>query len=252
VSDDLFPQTLQLEREELLRLAGVREVPEGEADIVAHVLARRFSCRGFLHDQVPEPVINRLLQVSQLSASWCNTQPWHVIITEGAGTERFREAVYAHATANPPRASDYELPRKYEGVLAERRRETAWRLYDSVGVQKGDRRASFKQGQENYRLFGAPHVMIVTCEDDLAVYGAIDCGIYVGSLLMVAESMGIATIPQAAFAFIAPFVREYFGLPDNRKIICGISFGYADHDHPANGFRTARARHDQAVTWTRD
>ena len=36
-------------------------------------------------------------------------------------------------------------------------------------------------------------------------------------------------------------IRQHFGLGDNRMILCGISFGYEDPDHPANRFRTERA-----------
>ena len=56
------------------------------------------------------------------------------------------------------------------------------------------------QALENFRLFGAPHVLIVTSERDLGVYGAVDCGLYGGSLLLAAQSLGIATIAQAALA----------------------------------------------------
>ena len=40
-----------------------------------------------------------------------------------------------------------------------------------------------------------------------------------------------ASTAQAALAARAPFLREWFGLPDNRKIVCGISFGFADPQH---------------------
>ncbi|MDU3045112.1 MAG: nitroreductase, partial [Bradyrhizobium sp.] len=36
-------------------------------------------------------------------------------------------------------------------------------------------------------------------------------------------------------------VRQHFGLADDRKIVCGISFGYPDLSHKANSYRTSRA-----------
>jgi len=42
-------------------------------------------------------------------------------------------------------------------------------------------------------------------------------------------------------------VRDFFGLSAERWVVCGISFGFADAAHPANGFRTTRA--DDAVSW---
>src|SRR5262249_32098716 len=101
-------------------------------------------------------------------------------------------------------------------------------------------------------LFGAPHLLIVTTEQDLGTYGAIDCGIYLSSLMLLAQSMGIATIAQAAFAMYSPFIRAYFNLPEHRQVVCGLSFGYADDSHPANGFRTTRAPAAEVVTWQFD
>src|SRR3546814_3934948 len=35
--------------------------------------------------------------------------------------------------------------------------------------------------------------------------------------------------------------RSHFAIPDERVIVCGISFGYEDRSDPANAFRTRRA-----------
>ena len=72
---------------------------------------------------------------------------------------------------------------------------------------------------------------------------------YVQTFLLAAQSLGLGAIPQAALAAYAPFIRDFFGLPHNRLIVCGVSFGWPDHDHPANGFRTRRAPTDETVTW---
>lgn len=105
---------------------------------------------------------------------------------------------------------------------------------------------------ENFRLFGAPHVAIVTSDEALGVYGAIDCGAWVANFMLAAQSVGVATIAQGALALHSPFVREHFGLGDERRVICGVSFGYEDTGHPANGFRTGRVPLAQAVSWVED
>ena len=220
--------------------------------ILADLLASRFSCRAFLPDPVPTATIERMLTLAQLSPSWCNSQPWQAIVTEGAGTERFRAALLAHVHATgEPGQPDLPYPVGYFGVYQERRRECGWQLYRSVGVTPGDRVGSAQQAMENFRLFGAPHVMIVTSERDLGVYGAVDCGLYVGNLLLAAESLGVATIAQAALARCSPFLHEHFAIPPSRTVVCGISFGYADTRHKANGFRTRRADLAEAVHWVR-
>ena len=219
-----------------------------DAEILECLLSTRHSCRGFLGEPVDDHLIARILSISQRTPSWCNAQPWQVIITKGAATERFRAALCDHITKNPP-APDMAFPREYRGAYLERRRACGFRLYEAVGVARGDREAYAKQGFENYRLFGAPHVAIVTSDEALGTYGAVDCGAYVNTFLLAAQSLGVASIPQAALASHSKFVREHFGLGDDRLVVCGISFGYEDRASMANGFRTDRASLDEVATW---
>jgi nitroreductase len=234
--------------------------PEGDwpedSRSLARLMASRYSCRGYLPDPVPRPVIERFLEIAQLSASWCNSQPWQVIVTEGAGTERLRRELHAVAVEDdasnpgaPVMQPDLPYPVAYRGVYKERQREVGWQLYESVGVAYGDRAASRVQVLRNFELFGAPHMLLITSERDLGVYGAIDCGLYLGNVLLAAESVGVATIAQAALARYGPFMRNHFKIPEHRVIVAGISFGYADRQHPANAFRSRRADLGEVVQW---
>lgn len=216
---------------------------------LARLLAERYSCRAFHPDPVPRSVIDAILQLAQCAPSWCNVQPWQVIITEGAATAHFADALYAHAASGVASKFDFDPPQGYHGIYDARRKETAWQLYDSLGIQRGDRAASGKQAAENFRLFGAPHAALITTDRRLGVYGVLDCGCYLTSFLLAAQSQGIATIPQAALAAYSPFVRQYFGVPEDRQVVCGVSFGYADAKHPVNGFRTARADIEEAAVF---
>nr|GLK33175.1 hypothetical protein GCM10017611_00170 [Rhodococcus wratislaviensis] len=171
-----------------------------------------------------------------------------MLLTEGAGTEAFRAALSNHAKTGE-RKPDLAFPEAYEGVYRTRRRDSAVMLYESLGIGRGDRVKSAAQAAKNFELFGAPHVAIITTEAALGVYGAVDCGIFVGNFLLAAESAGVGAVPQAAVAVYAPFIRDYFGLPDSRRIVCGISFGWADPSHPANNVRTTRETVDNIVDW---
>jgi nitroreductase len=225
----------------------------GDSAALERLLKRRYSCRGFLPQPVAPHLIERVLALAQRTASWCNAQPWQLVITSGEATERFRRALleemqrpHAEAADEPP---DFPWPTAYRDAYQARRRECGFGLYDAVGIARGDRAASARQAMENFRLFGAPHVAIVTTPADLGVYGAVDCGAYVQNFMLAATSLGLATIAQAALATRPAFIRRHFGLPDDRRIVCGISFGYEDPAHPANAFRTTRADWRGEVTW---
>ena len=83
------------------------------------------------------------------------------------------------------------------------------------------------------------------------MYGAVDCGGFVSTFLLAAQSLGVATVAQAALARYSPFVRRHFEIPDDRLIVCGISFGYADQNHLVNSYRTSRAPLSEAVSFKR-
>lgn len=212
------------------------------AQVLEDVFRDRWSCRAFTPEEVPDGVIERLLAMAQHAPSWCNTQPWQVIITAGEGTERFRRELVEHITESGPYSRpDFSMPAKYTGVYRERRRESGLQLYQAVGVGRGDRVASARQAFKNYEFFGAPHVAILTVPAEQADYGAVDSGIYVSYFLLAAHSLGLGAISQAALAQVAPFIRTYFSVPETRRVLLGISFGYPDLDHPVNQFRTTRA-----------
>jgi len=217
-----------------------------DVDALERLLADRWSCRGYTDEQVPRDVIERLLTIAQRTPSWCNTQPWQLVITSGDETVRLKEALLESFDSA---GSDFDFPDAYNGVYRERRRESGWQLYDAVGVEKGDREASALQMLRNFEFFGAPHVAILTTDADLGVYGAIDCGLYVDSFLLAAQALGLGACAQAALAAAAPFLRDHFDLPDTRKVVCGIAFGHPDVDHPTNTYRTSRASLDEVVTF---
>lgn len=212
------------------------------------LLNERYSCRAFLPRPVDTATVTHMLEIAQRTPSWCNSQPWQVVITRGLATDRFRTALCEYVAAHE-REPDYTFPREYRGVYLERRRECGFQLYESVGIARGDREASARQAMENYRLFGAPHAMVVTTDEALGVSGILDCGAWVNNFMLAARSFGVASIAQAALGAHPKFLRAYFGLPPERLVVCGISFGYEDADHPVNRFRTSRAAVDSVVRW---
>lgn len=217
---------------------------ETDIDALEHLLAARQSCRAFRPDPVPSDVIARIVTGAGRAPSWCNAQPWQVVVTRGEATERFRAALLDEVATGTP-APDLTWPERYPGAHGARRRECGLQLYEAVGIAREDRTARAEQSMENYRLFGAPHVAIVHSEAALGPYGAMDSGGFVTAFMLAATALGVGSIAQASVAAYAPFVRAHFGLPETRLILCAISFGWPDPAHPANAFRTRRAALDE-------
>ncbi len=217
-------------------------------DTLAEVFSNRFSCRAFKPDPVPRADIERIVGLARRAPSWCNAQPWQLVITSGAETEQFRTALQAEV-AEASHHSDIPFPETYSGVYLSRRRTCGFQLYEAVGIARTDRAARAEQMLRNFALFDAPHVALVTSPTELGAYGAMDCGGFVTAFTTAATALGIATVPQAAVASYSPFVHRHFGIGADRLLLCAISFGYADRDDPANAFRTERAEVDEIVDW---
>jgi len=212
------------------------------------LMAARHSCRAFRPDPVPREVIGRILTTARRTPSWCNAQPWNLVITSGAETDAFRAALLAEAETGSHQP-DIPFPASYSGPYQQRRRTCGWALYDAVGVEKGDRAGSAQQGMRNFALFDAPHCVIVSSPVELGTYGAMDCGGFVTAFTLAAQAEGVASIPQAAVASYSPLVHRHFGIGEDMLVLCAISFGYSDTEDPANSFRTERAALDEFVDW---
>ena len=213
------------------------------------VVRSRYSCRKYLPQPVPRPTIEKILDLAQKTPSWCNCQPWQVLLVSGEAIEKFRKALHAHAIQASAIKPYFAFPLRYEGVYRERRKVCGVQLYQALGIGRENKASAAQQSLENFRFFGAPHVALITTEDQLGVYGAVDCGLYVSNFMLAAQNLGVASIAQAALASYPDFIRNYFGLLPNRKFVCGISFGYADAVQPINGYRTERSPIGEAVTF---
>ena len=218
------------------------------AEILGAVLRARFSCRAYRSEPVPRALIEGALADAQHVASGCNSQPWQVIACGAEETARLAGALYEHA-ARASHQSDIPFPPRYEGVYKTRRSECGWQLYAAVGVEKGDRAGSAAQMRENFRFFGAPHFLLITTPKALGAYGVLDCGAYVTAVLLGLQARGLGSIAMASVAGFSPFVRAWFGIAEDRDILCGIALGWPDRDHPANAFRTSRAAPEEVITW---
>lgn len=215
-------------------------------DTLDGLLTQRHSCRAFLPQPVDSATVERMLAMAQRTASWCNTQPWQIVWTSGAGTTHFRAAMQQAARAQPA-APDIPFPPTYEGEYLARRRASGLQLYAAQQIAREDKAGAAAQALRNYDFFDAPHVLMLLAARSLMPYALVDCGGWVANFLLAAQAHGIAAIPQAALARHSNVVRAHFGIAEDLVVVCGIAFGHGDAAHPANRYRTARAGLEEAV-----
>ncbi|HEY0800992.1 MAG TPA: nitroreductase family protein, partial [Steroidobacteraceae bacterium] len=70
-------------------------------------------------------------------------------------------------------------------------------------------------------------------------------GMFIQTVMLVAQEAGLATCAQEAWAGMHKTVEAHLGLPPELMVYCGLAVGYADMAHPINGFVTDRLSLDE-------
>ena len=199
---------------------------------VFEAIETRKSIRAFTDQPVERALLDRLLEVSQRAPSGTNTQPWHVYLCTGAVKQAITDDVLAMAKAGQAKKyEDYDYyPPVWQDIHQARRRAVGWGLYGLLGIQKGDREASARQGARNFKFFDAPVGLFVTVDSYLARGNWADAGMYIQTLMVAARGLGLHTCPQAAWIQFQEPVFKHLGIPDDQEMVTGMSIGYADPD----------------------
>jgi nitroreductase len=212
---------------------------------------RRRSVRGFLPDEVPEPVLREVFELAQRAPSNCNVQPWSPHVVSGEALRDLRLALTRAGETDEPVRPDYEANWKFTGLYRDRQIDAAVQLYDAMGVGRRDaegRRAAYLR---NYALFDAPHAVFIFMPPSFGLREATDVGMWAQTLMLAMSARGISSCAQGALSLYPDLVRERLGLGADLKLMFGISFGYEDPNVPANAARVGRAPLEDAVQFHR-
>ena len=68
------------------------------------------------------------------------------------------------------------------------------------------------------------------------------------TLMLSAQSHGLATCAQGALATWGSPVRDEFDIPAGYKLLCGLSMGYAS-DHNVNAFNPGTHKSGKTTEW---
>jgi nitroreductase len=221
-------------------LADTRDEHAITAGALERLLSARVSVRAFRPEVLPRERLAALFATAQRAASWCNIQPWRVVVTAPPTTGAVRAALLAAAKAGLP-SPDVAFPLNYPEPYGTHRRACAGALYGAMGLARDDKAGRYDAWLRNFELFDAPHVAIVSVDKRLGPYAFLDIGVWLGTLLAAAAADGIATCPMASLATYPKPLRALLPISDAEHVLFGIALGLADDAAPANTCRTTRA-----------
>ena len=214
------------------------------------VIEQRISVRAYKDKPVEKALVEEILTMAVKAPSWGNTQPWELAAVGGQAkkelSEEFRNLVMGGATPNP----DYTMPDNFSGVYMDRYRMTGKGLFELAGIARDDAQARRNQFVSMFDGFGAPNLVFIIMDEILTTsYSIFDCGAVANYISLLATSRGLGTCLMAALAMYPNPVRKKLNLPENKKIVLGLSLGYPDESSAVNRLRTDREDLDNIVTW---
>ena len=209
---------------------------------VQQALTERKSTRAFLNKPVSKSVIQKILKYARCAPSGVNTQPWNVAVLSGKSKitlqtkieEAFRAGIKSH--------SDYQYyPINWTDQFKARRKECGLLMYGTLGIKREEKQKQLNQWAANYRAFDAPIMLLFFADACIEKGSYIDYGMFLQSVMLMAQFLGLSTCPQASLAEYPDIVKTELNYPKNSILICGMALGYEDETAKVNSYRTPRA-----------
>jgi len=208
----------------------------------------RSSVRAFRPEPLTSEQLAAIFGVAQRAPSWCNVQPWRVVVTQPPATAAIAERLQTAARGGFPQA---ELPflLDYPEPYKKHRQSCGVALYQAMGIAKDDKSRRYDAWLRNYALFDAPHLAVVACDRRLGPYAYVDVGVWLGYVLTACAALNIATCPMASVAAYPAPLRAALPIAETDLILFGLVLGHADDTAPANTCRTSRDTVEANITF---
>jgi len=216
---------------------------------IEQILQNRSSCRSYTKQEVDSDLLQQVFSAAQQSPSNCNVQPWQVLVVSGKKKDELKNKLIQNVMQQQKPNPDFNWNVAYTGEHRDRQFGAANALYTAMDIGREEKQKRQMAMLRNWAFFDAPHVAIFTLDKYLDIMGAVDMGIYAQTLSLLLQEQGISSCMQGALGQFPGPIREMFELPEERGILFGMSFGYADEQAAANQARTDRAELGDSVVF---
>ncbi len=226
-------------------------------DFSEFIRSRR-STRDFKSDPIPKELLDQVLEDAKWSPSWSNTHPYFLAVAQGEKLELIKKELLELFDIAYPAVvggkwqkvklfftrpgwpdGDYRTYFKYPPRLQKFRVATGKAIYEFLGIKRDDAKGRELWWRHNYEFFNAPCAIFVFVHSKMREYSVLDAGIFLQSFMLSAEAHGLGTCAQGTLATWAGPIRKNFEIPEDYKLIVGVSVGYKS-DAPINKFNAGR------------
>jgi len=217
-------------------------------DTIECIKSRR-SIRKFTTDSIPRKDLEELIHIAQWSPSYKNTQPWEVAIVSGDKKAKLSKVLVTLLEKKAAPTPDMETPQSWPTAEQGRIDYLMNKRKELTGLDLTAPEMIVKAKKANFNFYYAPHAIYLFQEASLTEWSIFDMGLFAQSLMLAANAKGLATVPQAFATDYAKEVKECLGIPESKRLILGLSVGYADMESPVNAYRTERSETSTICHW---
>ena len=214
------------------------------------LLRTRYSCRAFLPQVPSREQVLVAVEAAGRAPSSKNGQPWKLHVALGESADRVRNALTSAFDAGEPNAPDYRYsPAELPADQKDRARVCGFSLFAHKGIARDDKAARRAHDRENFELFGAPAFAVLTLSAVGEKGNFLDGGLFLGAFITALRAEGLESTTMYSVATYPGILRRELSIPEDRVVVCGISFGTPDLSAHVNAFRTVRETPESLVAW---
>lgn len=189
-------------------------------------ITTRSSVRKFSQDPVTEDVIREIVGAAQWSPSFKNSQPWEVVALSGSRKDALTAMLIELLDKKAESTPDLPAPKGWPESISLRIKELMAKRSAMAGFDLNSPESVLRSKKANFRFYGAPCGLFILQDASLGEWSILDAGMFVQSLMLAAHAKGLATVPQAYLADYARETKKFLDIPDNKRLLLGISIGY--------------------------
>ncbi|WP_164115395.1 nitroreductase [Sphingorhabdus sp. Alg239-R122] len=218
---------------------------------VSEAVRTRRSVRAFTGKPVDLDVLKSVLDTAQLSPSGGNVQPWNASILTGDPLAQLISAVAGKLPQGPAGQSpEYDIyPKDLPEPYRSRRYGVGEALYESIGIDRGDKMGRMMQMAQNFRAFEAPVCMFVHTPGYMGPPQWSDIGMWLQTIMLLLREAGLDSCAQEAWSLYGAEIREAVNIPEDHIFFCGMAIGCRDVNAPINNFAVPRAEVQENITY---
>ena len=214
-------------------------------------IKNRMSIRGFTSEEVPRELLEEVIDIARWSPSYKNTQPWEVLVLSGEKKKELSRQLVQLLEDGVEPTPDLPTPLSWPPAIQARIDHLFAKRAEATGIDLTDPVIIKKSKMANFRFYNAPHAVYLYQDAELTPWSILDLGLFAQSFMLAAHAKGLGTVPQAFTTDYAAQVKEFLGIPADKRLVLGLSVGFPDPESPMNQLRTDRVETDEIVTWVK-